>query len=117
MLRNGDEDDTTPQFDGKSNNNNNKEKSKTRFSIDAKLEDLMERLENVTTKNNNLRRNVKAKRTMGGTSSSEKEDSSYEEDVSKKVKKGRNNRDKHSYNSMPLNYDNMPNTTAYTSIL
>jgi hypothetical protein len=31
-------------------------------------------------------------------------------------KKVRNNRDKSSYNSMPFNYDNMPSTTAYTSI-
>jgi hypothetical protein len=35
---------------------------------------------------------------------------------SKKGKRGRNNRDKPSYNSMSFNYDNMPSTTAYTSI-
>jgi hypothetical protein len=33
-----------------------------------------------------------------------------------KGKKGRNNYDKPSYNSMSFNYDNMPSTTAYTSI-
>jgi hypothetical protein len=49
-------------------------------------------------------------------SSSDEEGSSNEEDVSKKGKKGRNNRDKSSYNSMSFNYDNMPSTTAYTSI-
>jgi hypothetical protein len=56
------------------------------------------------------------KKTMGGTSSSEDEDSSLKEDVSKKLKKGRNNRDKPSYNSISFNYDNIPSTTSYTSI-
>jgi hypothetical protein len=116
MSRNGDEDDATLRFDNESNTNNNGEGSKTRASIDAKLEDLMKRLEKLTTENDKLRRKVKAKRTKGGSSSSEEEDSSYEEDVSKKGKKGRNNRDKPSYNSMSFNYNNMTSTTAYTSI-
>jgi septal ring factor EnvC (AmiA/AmiB activator) len=116
MLRNGDEDDATPRFDNKSNSNNNEESSKTRASIDAKLENLMKRLEKLMGENNKLRRKVKPKRTKGGSSSSEEEDSSYEEEESKKGKKGRNNRDKPSYNSMSFNYDNMPSTTAYTSI-
>jgi hypothetical protein len=77
----------------------------------------MKRLEKVTTENNKLRRKVKDKRTKGCSSSSKEEDSSYEEDVSKKKKKGRNDHDKSSYNSMSFNYDNMPSTTAYTSIL
>jgi chlorite dismutase len=112
MLRNGDEDDTTPRFDDKSNTNNNKEGSKTRASTDAKLGDLMKRLEKLTTKNNKVRRKFKAKRTKGVSSSSKEEDSSYEEEDSKKGKKGRNNRDKPSYNSMSFNYDNMPSTIA-----
>jgi hypothetical protein len=87
-----------------------------RASTDTKLEDLMKRLEKLTAENNKLRRKVKAKRTKGGSSSSEEEYSSYEEEDSKKVKRGRNNLDKPSYNSMPFNYDNMPSTTAYTSI-
>jgi septal ring factor EnvC (AmiA/AmiB activator) len=116
MLRNGDEDDATPRFDDKSNTNNNEESSKTRASIDAKLEDLMKRLEKLTAKNNKLRRKVKTKRTKGGSSSSKEEDSSYEEEDSKKGKKGRNNHDKPSYNSMFFNYDNMSSTIAYTSI-
>jgi hypothetical protein len=115
MSRNGDEDDATPRFDEKSNTNNNEEGSKTRASTDAKLEDLMKRLEKLTTKNNKLRRKVKARRTKGGSSSSE-EDSSYEEEHSKKGKKGRNNHDKPSYNSMSFNYDNVPSTTIDTSI-
>jgi hypothetical protein len=115
MSRNGDEDDATLRFADKSNANNNEEGSKMRASADAKLKDLMKRLEKLTTKNNELRRKVKAKRTKGGSSSSE-EDSSYEEEDSKKGKKGGNNRDKLSYNLMSFNYDTMPSTTAYTSV-
>jgi hypothetical protein len=90
-----------------------------RASTDAKLEDLMKRLEKLIVKNNKQRKKVKAKRTKGGSSTSEEEeeDSSYEEEDSKKEKKGRNNRDKSSYNSMSFNYDNVSSTTAYTSIL
>jgi hypothetical protein len=87
MLRNGDEDDATPRFEDKSNSNINEESSKMRASTDAKLEDLMKRLENLTAKNNMLRRKVKAKKTKGDSSSSEEEDSSYEEEDSKKGKK------------------------------
>jgi hypothetical protein len=116
MSRNEDEDDATPRFDDKSNTNNNEESSKMRASTDAKLEDLMKRLEKLTTKNNKLRRKVKAKRTKGDSSSSEEEDSSYEEEHSNNGKKGRNNHNKPSYNSMSFNYDNVPSTTAYTSI-
>jgi hypothetical protein len=87
-----------------------------RASTDAKLEDLMKRLEKLTAKNNMLRRKVKAKRTKGDSSSSEEEDSSYENEDSETEKKGRNNHDKTSYNSMSFNYDKVPSTTAYTSI-
>jgi hypothetical protein len=87
VSRNEDEDNATSRFDDKSNTNNNEEGSKTRASIDAKLEDLMKRLEKLTTENNKIRRKVKAKRTKGGSSSSEEEDSSYEEEDSKKGKK------------------------------
>jgi hypothetical protein len=53
MSRSGDEDDATLRFDDKSNNNNNNEEgSKMRALIDAKLEDLMKRLEKVTAKKN-----------------------------------------------------------------
>jgi hypothetical protein len=92
------------------------EGSKMGASNAPTLEDLMKRLEKLTAENNKLRRTIKAKRTKGDSSWSEEEDSSNEEDVSKKGKKGRNNRDKPSYNSMSFNYDNMPSTTAYTSI-
>jgi hypothetical protein len=48
MSRNGDDDDATPRFDDKSNTNNNEESSKMRDSTDAKLEELMKRLEKLT---------------------------------------------------------------------
>jgi predicted RNase H-like nuclease (RuvC/YqgF family) len=76
MSRNGDKDDATLRFDDKSNTNNSEESSKTKGSTDAKLEDLMKRLEKLTAENNKLRRKVKAKRTEGDSSSSEEEDSS-----------------------------------------
>jgi hypothetical protein len=76
MSRNGDKDDATLRFDDKSNTNNSEESSKTKCSTNAKLEDLMKRLEKLTTENNKLRRKVKAKRTEGDSSSSEEEDSS-----------------------------------------
>jgi hypothetical protein len=86
MSRNGDKDDATSRFDDKSTTNNNEDGSKMRASIDAKLEDLMKRLEKLTVENNKLGRKVKDKRTKGGSSSSEEEDSSYEEEDSKKGK-------------------------------
>jgi hypothetical protein len=80
------------------------------------LEELMRRLEKLTTENKKLRENARDKKTKGSSSSSEEEDSSFEEQVSKKRKKGRRNLDKPSYNSMSFNYNNMPSSTAYTSI-
>jgi hypothetical protein len=62
MSRNGDEDDATPRFDDKSKTNISEQSSKMRGSTDAKLEDLMKRLEKLTSKNNKLRRKVEAKR-------------------------------------------------------
>jgi hypothetical protein len=95
---------------------NNQEDDKLRASGGLSLEDLMRRLEKLTGENNKIRRKAKGKKTKGGSSSSEDEDFSLEEDVSKKGKNGRNNHDKPFYNSMSFNYDNMPNTTAYTFI-
>jgi hypothetical protein len=79
------------------------------------LEELTRRLEKLTAENNKVRRKLKGKKTKWGSSSSEDEDSSFEEDVSKKGKKERNNHDKPSYNSMSFSYDNMSSTTAYAS--
>jgi hypothetical protein len=116
MSRTGEEDEVPPQFDDENNMNNDQEDDKLSASESPSLEDLMRRLEKLMTENNKLRRKAKGKKTKGGSSSNEDKDSSLEEDVSKKGKKGRNNHDKPSYNSMSFNYDNMHNTTTYTSI-
>jgi hypothetical protein len=70
MSRSKDEDDAILRVNDKSNANSSEESSKMRASTDAKLEDLMKRLEKLTAENNKLRRKVKAKRTKGGFSSS-----------------------------------------------
>jgi hypothetical protein len=106
MSRTGDENEELPRFDDETNPNTN---------ADATLEDLMRRLEKLTAENNKLRKKAKGKKTKGGPSSSQDEDSSLE-NVSEKGKKGRNNYGKPSYNSMSFNYDNKSSTTAYTSI-
>jgi hypothetical protein len=116
MSRTGEEDEVPPWFEDENNMDSNQEDDKSRASGGPSLEDLMRRLEKLTTENNKLRRKAKGKKTKGDSSSSEDEDSSLEEDVSKKGKKWRNNRDKPYYNSMSFNYDNIPSTTAYTSI-
>jgi hypothetical protein len=106
MSRTRDENEKLPRFD-----------DETKLTARRQgLEDLMRRLEELTAENNKLRRKAKGKKTKGGSSSSEDKDSSLEEDVSKRGKKGRNNQDKPSYNLMSLTYDNIPSTTIYTSI-
>jgi hypothetical protein len=116
MSRTGEEDEVPPWFNDENNRNNNQKDDKSRASRGPSLEDLRRRLEKFTAENNKLRRKAKGKKTKGDFSSSEDEDSSLKEGVSKKEKKWRNNRDKPSYNSMSFNYDNMPSTTAYTFI-
>jgi hypothetical protein len=110
------EDEVLSWFDDENNKNNNQEDDKLRASGGSSLEDLMRRLEKLAAENNKLRRKAKGTKIKGGSSSSKDEDSWLEEDVSKNGKKGRNNHDKPSYNSMSFNYDNVPSTTAYTSI-
>jgi hypothetical protein len=78
------------------------------------LEDLMKKLEKLKAKNKRLK--TKGKRAKTYSSSSEDGDSSFKEEVSNKGRKGRNKHDKPSYNSMSFNYNNMPNSTAYTSV-
>jgi hypothetical protein len=116
MSRTGEIREALAKFDEEGNPITIEEGSKTGASNAPTLEDLMKMLEKLTAENNKLRRKAKNKKIKGDSSSSEDEDSSLEEDVSKKGKKGRNNRDKPSYNSMSFNYDNMPSITAYTSI-
>jgi hypothetical protein len=88
----------------------------TEISTTPTLQELLMRLEELNAKNKKLRAKAKNNKAKGNSFSSEEEDSSFEEDVRKREKKGRRNRDKPSYNSMSFNYDNIPSTTAYTSI-
>jgi hypothetical protein len=90
--------------------------SNTETSTALTLQELMRRLEELTATNKKLRAKAKNKKTKGCSFSCEEEDSSFEEDVSKKEKKGRRNHDKTSYNSISFNENNLPRSTAYTSI-
>jgi hypothetical protein len=90
--------------------------SNTETTTATTLEALMRRLEKLTEEKKKLRTKAKNEKTKGCSSSSEEEDFSFEEDVSKKERKGRKNHDKSSYKSISFNYNNMPSSTAYTSI-
>jgi hypothetical protein len=116
MSRTGEVDEVPPKFDEEGNPVIMEEGSKTGASNASTSEDLMRHLENLTAENKKLRAKARGKKTKGSSSSSEEEDSSFKEEVSKEGKKGRRNLDKPSYNSMPFNYNNMPSSTAYTSI-
>jgi hypothetical protein len=59
---------------------------------------------------------TKDKKDKKNASTSEDDYSSYEEDVSNKAKKDKKKHDKSSYNAMSFNYNNMPSSTAYTSV-
>jgi hypothetical protein len=88
--------------------------SKSGASKTPTLEDLMKKLEKLKAKNKKLK--AKGKRVIKSSSSSEVGDSSSKEEVSNKGRKGRNKHDKPSYSSMSFNYNNMPNSTTYTSV-
>jgi hypothetical protein len=88
MMRTGEEDEGPLRFDDENNMNNHQEDDKSRAFGGPSLENLMRRLEKLTVENNKLRRKAKGKKTKGGSSLSEDEDSSLEEDVSKKGEKG-----------------------------
>jgi hypothetical protein len=98
------------QFDEDNNPVVIKEDSKSGTHKAPTLEDLIRKLEKLKAENMKLR--VKDKK--GTTYSSSSEDDDSNEEVSKKEKKGRNKHDKHSYNTMSFNYNNMPSSTAYT---
>jgi hypothetical protein len=85
--------------------------SKLRTSKTPTLEDLIKKLDKLKTENKKLK--TKGKKCITYTSSSEDDDS---EEVSKKGRRGRNKHDKPSYNTISFNYNNMPNSTAYTFI-
>jgi hypothetical protein len=105
-----------PKFDEEGNPIIIEEGFKMGASNATTSDDLMRRLEKLTTENKKLRVKAKNKKTKGITSSSEEEGSSIEKKVSKKAKKGRRNLNKPSYNSMSFKCNNMPSSTAYTSI-
>jgi hypothetical protein len=86
--------------------------SKSGTSKTLTLEDLMKKLDKLKAENKKL----KAKGKKGIPYSSLSEDGDSEEEVSKKGRRGRNKHDKPSYNTISFNYNNMPNSTAYTSI-
>jgi predicted RNase H-like nuclease (RuvC/YqgF family) len=115
MLRAGDEIEVLPpKFDDDGNPLVIEEGSKSGTSKTPILEDLMKKLEKLKAENKKLKSKCKKDKTY--SSSSEDGDSSFKEEVSHKGRKGRNKHDKPSYNSMSVNYNNMPNSTTYTSI-
>jgi hypothetical protein len=63
MSMTGNDNEELPVLNDESTTNNNEEGPKTEASIDAKLEDLMKRVEKLTVENNKLGRKAKAKRT------------------------------------------------------
>jgi hypothetical protein len=115
MSRTGEEGKVPPsQLDEDGNLTVIEVECKSGTSITPTLEDLMKKLEKLKAENKKLK--AKGKKDKTYFSSNEDGDSSYEEDVSKKGKKGRNKHDKPSYNFMYFNYNNMPNSTSYTSV-
>jgi hypothetical protein len=59
MSRIGNKNEELPVLDDESNTNNNEEGFKMGAATDAKLEELMKRLEKLTVENNKLRRKAK----------------------------------------------------------
>jgi hypothetical protein len=68
MLRTEDEDKVPPRFNDENNTNNNQEGDKSGASGPPSLEDLMRRLEKLTTKNKKLRAKAKVKKIKGSSS-------------------------------------------------
>jgi hypothetical protein len=115
MLKAGDEfEEPPPQLDEDDNPIVVEVGSKSGTSKTPTLEDLMKKIEKLKAENKKLK--AKGKKGKTYSFSSEDGDSSFEEEVSNKGRKRRNKHDKPSYNSMSFNYNNMTNSTAYTSI-
>jgi hypothetical protein len=111
----GDEfEEPPPQLDEDGNSIVIEVGSKLGTSKTPTLEDLMKKFEKLKAENKNLKAKIKKGKTY--SSSSEDSDSSFKEEVSNKGRKGRDKHDKTSYNSMSFNYNNMPNSTAYTFV-
>jgi hypothetical protein len=103
-----------PKFDDDGNPIVVEEGSKSGTSKTPTLEGLMKTHDMLKAKNKTLK--AKGKKGTKYSSSSKDGDSSFEEEVSNKGRKGRNKHNKPSYNSMSFNYNNMSNSTSYTSI-
>jgi hypothetical protein len=115
MLRVRDEIEVPPpKFDDDGNLIAIEGGSKLGTSKTTTLDDLMKKLDKLKTEN--MRLKAKGKKGTKYSSSSEDGDSSFEEEVSNNGRKGINRHDKPSYNSMSFNYNNIPNSTSYTSI-
>jgi hypothetical protein len=102
MSRFGEIEEVPPKFDEEGNPIIIEEGSKMGASNAPTLEDLTRKLEKITVESKKLRAKVRGNKTKGSSSSSKEEDSLFEEEVSKKGKKGRRNLDKPFYNSMFL---------------
>jgi hypothetical protein len=88
--------------------------SNTKTSMAPIVEELMTQLEKLNVELIKLK--TKDKKDKKNAPASEDDDSSYEKDVSNKVKKDKKKHNKSSYNAISFNYNNMPSSTAYTSV-
>jgi hypothetical protein len=115
MSKAEDEGEVPPtQFDEDGNPVIIKEGSKSGTFKAPTLKNLMKKLDKLKAENKRLK--AKGKKAKVYSSSSEDDDSLFEEEVSNKGRKGRRKHDKPSYNSLSFNYNNMLSSTAYTSI-
>jgi hypothetical protein len=78
------------------------------------MEEFMKKLEKLNVELTKLK--AKDKKGKKHATTSEDNDSSYEEEVSNKAKRDKKKCDKSSYNAMSSNYNNIPSSTAYTSV-
>jgi hypothetical protein len=83
-------------------------------SVAPTVEELMKKLEKLNAKLKKLK--TKDKKGKKYSSSSKDGDSSFEEEVFDIRRNERKKHDKSSYNSISFNYNNMPSSTAYTSV-
>jgi hypothetical protein len=81
-------------------------------SATPRVKELMKQIERLNAELTKL----KIKKGKKNVSTSEDDDFSCEQDASNKAKKDKKKCDKSSYNAMSFNYNNMPSSTAYTSI-
>jgi hypothetical protein len=113
MSKVGDEGEVPQQqFDEDDNLVVGEDGSKSKTSKAPTLEYLMKKLKKLKAENKKLR----AKGKKATTYSSSSEDGDSDEEVIKKGRKGRTKHNMTSYNTMFFSYNNMPSSTAYTSI-